>query len=75
MAVSFLFEDYSTHAVEAVDAASTAFPDRYNHHLASPVIIYFDPELGGEAVRARKEGRGVAMEGGGGCVCELCVWG
>lgn len=39
----FLFEDYSTRSVEAVDAASTAFPDRFNRHLISPVIIYLTP--------------------------------
>ncbi|OBT61715.1 hypothetical protein VE03_09187 [Pseudogymnoascus sp. 23342-1-I1] len=61
----FLFEDYSTRAVEAVDAASTAFPDRYNHHLVSPVIIYFDPALSGEAVAAGRELRGIAGEGRG----------
>ncbi|KFZ11853.1 hypothetical protein V502_07373 [Pseudogymnoascus sp. VKM F-4520 (FW-2644)] len=59
----FLFEDYSTRGVQAVDAASTAFPDRFNHHLVSPVIIYFDPLLSGEAVRAGKELRGLAVEG------------
>ncbi|KAL5354319.1 hypothetical protein ACLOAV_000408 [Pseudogymnoascus australis] len=62
----FLFEDYSTRAVEAVDAASSAFPDRFNHHLISPVIIYFDPSLSGEAVEAGKELRRIALEGKGG---------
>ncbi|KFY38282.1 hypothetical protein V495_06663, partial [Pseudogymnoascus sp. VKM F-4514 (FW-929)] len=59
----FLFEDYSTHGVEAIDAASTAFPDRFNHHLISPVIIYLDASLSDEAEEAGRELRRVAMEG------------
>lgn len=62
----FLFEDYSTRGVQAVDAASTAFPDRFNHHLVSPVLIYFDASLSGQAVAAGRELRGLAMEGRGG---------
>lgn len=59
----FLFEDYSTRGVGAVDAASTAFPDRFNHHLISPVLIYFDPSLSEQAVQAGRELREVALQG------------
>lgn len=47
----------------AVDADSTAFPDRFNHHLIRPVIIYFDPSLNDQAVQARQELRELALEG------------
>jgi hypothetical protein len=59
----FLFEDYSTEGVWAVDAKSTAFPDRFNHHLITPVIIYFDPSLDDEAVQAGQQLRALALEG------------
>lgn len=59
----FLFEDYSTEGVQAVDPASTAFPDRFNHHLISPVIIYFDSALDDQAVQAGQELREIALEG------------
>ncbi|KFZ13420.1 hypothetical protein V501_03715 [Pseudogymnoascus sp. VKM F-4519 (FW-2642)] len=59
----FLFEDYSTRGVSAVDADSTAFPDRFNHHLISPVIIYFDSSLNDQAVQAGQELRKIALEG------------
>lgn len=58
----FLFEDYSTEGVWAVDPTSTAFPDRFNHHLVSPVIIYFDSSLDDEAVAAGRELREIALE-------------
>jgi hypothetical protein len=58
----FLFEDYASEGVLAVDPKSTAFPDRFNHHLASPVIIYFDSALDDEAVKAGQELREIAME-------------
>jgi hypothetical protein len=59
----FLFEDYSTEGVWAVDADSTAFPDRFNHHLVTPVIIYFDPSLNDQAVIAGQELRELALDG------------
>ena len=59
----YLFEDYSTEGVQAVDPVSTAFPDRFNHHLTSPVIIYFDSALDDQAVAAGKELREIALEG------------
>ena len=59
----FLFEDYSTEGVWAVDQDSTAFPDRFNHHLISPVIIYFDSSLDDQAVQAGQELREIALEG------------
>lgn len=59
----FLFEDYSTEGVWAVDADSTAFPDRFNHHLITPVIIYFDPSLDDQAVQAGQQLRALALEG------------
>ena len=64
----FLFEDYSTEGVWAVDAASTAFPDRFNHHLISPVIIYFDASLDDQAVLAGQELRELALDGKSGAL-------
>jgi hypothetical protein len=58
----FLFEDHSTERVQAVDPTSTAFPDRFNHHLISPVIIYFDPALNDQAETAGQELRETALE-------------
>lgn len=59
----FLFEDYSTEGVWAVDPTSSAFPDRFNHHLISPVIIYFNSSLDDQAVQAGQELRELALEG------------
>jgi hypothetical protein len=58
----FLFEDYSTEGVLAVDPTSSAFPEWFNHHLASPMIIYFDAALDDQAVQPRQELREIALE-------------
>ncbi|MCJ1444784.1 MAG: hypothetical protein MMC23_005286 [Stictis urceolatum] len=57
----YLFEGYSLKGVKAVDPASTAFPDRFNNILSSPVIIYFGSEYDGQAVQAGQEIRDIAL--------------
>jgi len=62
-----LLEAYSLAAYRAVPAASTAYPDRFNNLLLSPVMIYF-PGTGSEG-EAAKYGKGVRkalLEGSGG---------
>ncbi|KAI9829259.1 MAG: hypothetical protein M1826_005723 [Phylliscum demangeonii] len=62
----FLFEGYSLRAVKAVPSDSTAFPDRQDNLLVSPVFIYpTNSSLDAQAIAAGQEIRQTLLHGSG----------
>ncbi|KAJ7762619.1 hypothetical protein B0H16DRAFT_1719067 [Mycena metata] len=60
---AYFFEGFSVKAVQAVAPESTAYPERFNIFLTSPLLTYFDARWDEEAVQAGKEMREIALGG------------
>ncbi|KAJ7131605.1 FAD binding domain-containing protein [Mycena filopes] len=64
-ATLFFFEGYGVRGVRAVAPESTAFPDRFNAFLTSPVFSYFDKGWDAEALSAGRAMREIMRDGDG----------
>ncbi|KAI0126049.1 hypothetical protein BJ170DRAFT_725845 [Xylariales sp. AK1849] len=61
----FINEGYTLKAVQAVASESTAYPDRFNNLLLSPVLIYLKTSLDEHAIEAEKHLGRILLEGSG----------